>query len=58
MKKSRTHFILNLLWYITKGMIGIIVIFIAVIATAASYLVCLPFLLFGHMKQLFSTEQA
>jgi len=42
----------------TKGIFGIIIITLAVVATAASYLICLPFLLFGNLRQLFKEENS
>jgi hypothetical protein len=48
--------LVNISCLMTKGILGIIIIMLAVAATAASYLLCLPFLLFGNMKQVFKDQ--
>jgi len=44
------HYLLAAIWFMTKGITGIMIIFLTIIITAACYLICLPFLLFGDVK--------
>jgi hypothetical protein len=48
------HCIWVTICFIIKGLIGTIIIILAVIITGISYLLCMPFVLIGSLKKHFS----
>ena len=45
----------DIIWFMTKCIVGILVIMITVASLAACYLFCAPFLLLANMKQIFNS---